>query len=193
MECKENEISQSTLHIIHRNQLKHDKRNDNKQKEIIDIFGGIDDMLSIVLQSNYNLSQIQINNLHNIIINPHKQPQTKMSNKRSQDDEGRIRTHKSRRKIQHGKQHNRRKRKYRYESESDFSNNSDNSDNSDGSYISDRKHRRKRQKTTYSQFESLFKIAIKESKPIIVIVNKGGTYVKNVNEGGLYINKVNEG
>eukprot|EP01084_Bolivina_argentea_P260990 440913_1 len=87
MDSKEKEISQSTLHITHQNQLKNDKRNDDKQKEIINIFGGIDDMLSIVLQSNCNLSQIQINNLHNIIINAHKQPQTKMSNKRSQDDE----------------------------------------------------------------------------------------------------------
>eukprot|EP01084_Bolivina_argentea_P260989 440912_1 len=86
MESKENEISQSALYNIHQNQLKYGNRNTNKQKEIIDIFGSVDDMLSIVLQSNCNLNQIQINKLHNIIINPHKQ-QTKTITTPSQDDE----------------------------------------------------------------------------------------------------------
>eukprot|EP01084_Bolivina_argentea_P287788 493842_1 len=87
MESKDKEISQSKLYNIHENQLKNDKRNDNKQKEIINIFGGIDDMLSIVLQSNCNLNQIQINKLYDVIINPHKQQQTKMINKPSHDVE----------------------------------------------------------------------------------------------------------
>ncbi len=87
MESKEKDISQSILNNIHQHQLQNGKRNDNKQKEIIDIFGGIDDMLSIVLQSNCNLNQTQINKLHNVIINPHKQQQTKVINKPSQNVE----------------------------------------------------------------------------------------------------------
>eukprot|EP01084_Bolivina_argentea_P011771 22017_1 len=103
---------------------------------------------------------------------------------------GRIKAHKSGR-NQHGnynRHRSRRKRKYQYESESDCSNNSD---NSVSSYSSDTKYRRKRRKIAFSEYESLFKIAIEQAKPITV--NKGGTYVKNVNEGGLYINNVNEG
>eukprot|EP01084_Bolivina_argentea_P287787 493841_1 len=87
MESKDKEISQSKLYNIHENQLKNDKRNDNKQKEIINIFGGIDDMLSIVLQSNCNLNQIQINKLYNVIINPPKKQQTQIIHKPSQDAE----------------------------------------------------------------------------------------------------------
>eukprot|EP01084_Bolivina_argentea_P183102 316015_1 len=66
-------ISQSTLQSTHQSKLERGAKNDDKQNEIIDILEGVDHVLSIVLESNCKLSQLQLNKLYNIIAHSHKQ------------------------------------------------------------------------------------------------------------------------
>eukprot|EP01084_Bolivina_argentea_P296618 510884_1 len=89
MASEEKDVSQFVLRNIHRTQLKKGARNDNKQKEIINVLGSIDDILSIILESNYKLSQQQICKLYHIIINPQTTKQAKAitTHQTSQNDE----------------------------------------------------------------------------------------------------------
>eukprot|EP01083_Nonionella_stella_P176956 620600_1 len=63
-----NPISKELLASIHRRQLMNGERNNVHHEAIIDVLGGIDDILQHLLTSNVILDQQQLDSLHHIII-----------------------------------------------------------------------------------------------------------------------------
>ena len=66
------EISKASLYNIHQIQLSNDQTNEPQIHQLVKILGGIDDILSHYLspENNINLSQMQINQINQIISNP---------------------------------------------------------------------------------------------------------------------------